>query len=119
VNHDTDGPVLVVHDDAEIRELITGALELEGIASTAGTHADALSRLGGRRPGLVLLDLYGDAAGFRAALARRHGRGVPIVGLTTNAARRDGADVGAQALLPMPFELDELVIMVGRFCQAN
>jgi CheY-like chemotaxis protein len=128
VNHELGGPVLVVHDDAALRDVITEALALDGVAATGVAHAEALGILnlpGGARPGLVLLDLDlgGDAAArVRTALARRHGGRVPVVGLSTapRAALELGAPPdGTEAVLALPFALNELGAVVARVCRAN
>ncbi len=53
------------------------------------------------------------------AFARQHGHGVPVIALTTDAELRNGAEVGAAAVLPEPYELDELLALVLRYCAGN
>src|SRR5690349_10326796 len=51
--------VLVVDDEADIRELVSGVLEDEGFAvRTAGDSTTALDAVENRRPSLVLLDVW-------------------------------------------------------------
>ncbi|HTH28235.1 MAG TPA: sigma-54 dependent transcriptional regulator [Sphingobium sp.] len=51
--------VLIVDDEADIRELVAGVLEDEGFETrTAGNSDDALDALDSRRPSLVLLDIW-------------------------------------------------------------
>ena len=51
--------VLVVDDEADIRELVSGVLEDEGFAvRTAGDSTNALDAVENRRPSLVLLDVW-------------------------------------------------------------
>jgi two-component system nitrogen regulation response regulator NtrX len=51
--------VLVVDDEADIRELVSGVLEDEGFAvRTAGDSTTALEAVENRRPSLVLLDVW-------------------------------------------------------------
>ncbi|MEO5973110.1 MAG: response regulator, partial [Sphingomicrobium sp.] len=51
--------VLVVDDEADIRELVSGVLEDEGYAvRTAGDSTSALDAIEERRPSLVLLDVW-------------------------------------------------------------
>ncbi len=51
--------VLVVDDEADIRELVTGVLEDEGYSARAAGDSDAaLAALAERRPSLVLLDVW-------------------------------------------------------------
>ena len=51
--------ILVVDDEADIRELVSGVLEDEGYAvRTAGDSSAALNAIEDRRPSLVLLDVW-------------------------------------------------------------
>ena len=51
--------ILVVDDEADIRELVAGVLEDEGYAPRTAANADAaLAALSDRRPSLVLLDVW-------------------------------------------------------------
>ena len=51
--------VLIVDDEADIRDLVAGVLEDEGYATrTAANSDEALSALSDRRPSLVLLDVW-------------------------------------------------------------
>src|ERR671929_1002589 len=51
--------VLIVDDEADIRELVSGVLEDEGYAvRTAADSTSALDALEDRRPSMVLLDVW-------------------------------------------------------------
>ena len=51
--------VLVVDDEADIRELVSGVLEDEGYAvRTAGDSDSTLDAIAERRPSMVLLDVW-------------------------------------------------------------
>ena len=51
--------ILIVDDEADIRELVAGILQDEGyITRTARDSDDALAAIGGRRPNLVFLDIW-------------------------------------------------------------
>jgi two-component system nitrogen regulation response regulator NtrX len=51
--------VLVVDDEADIRDLVGGVLEDEGYAvRSAGDSTSALEAIGERRPSMVLLDVW-------------------------------------------------------------
>jgi two-component system chemotaxis response regulator CheY len=111
-------PVLVVDDNAAIRETVAEALELEGYAvETARDGAEALRMLASIVPSLVLLDMRMpvlDGWGF-ARIARERGVRTPILVMT---AARDAqlwcAEIGAQGCVPKPFELDLLLAAVAR-----
>ena len=51
--------ILVVDDEADIRELVAGILDDEGHSTrTAGDSDSALASIAGRRPGLIFLDIW-------------------------------------------------------------
>jgi len=82
-----DRPVLVVDDDAGVRQLLRRMLEAEGHAVVEAAHGRAaLRRLGDVTPGVVLLDLMmPEMDGFEFIEEfRRHDawRGIPVVVLT-------------------------------------
>lgn len=53
------GDILVVDDEADIRELVAGLLEDEGYTTRLAAHADeALEAIEARRPNLVFLDIW-------------------------------------------------------------
>jgi DNA-binding response OmpR family regulator len=108
--------VVVVEDEAAVREAVVSALRGEGLAvSSFGDYEQADTILKGA-PDLVVLDVMlprGD--GFELARRLRAGRDLPIVFLTA----RDGVDdrltgfaVGADDYLVKPFALEELLARV-------
>jgi CheY-like chemotaxis protein len=110
--------VLVVDDDAALRELLQLALgELGYAIAFAADGAEALELARLQRPSLVLLDwrmpkLDGEATA--AALRAMYGAALPIVVMsvasqpTASSARQLGA-----TFLPKPFALDELLRVVA------
>ena len=114
--------VLVVQQYAAVRDVLVEALRMEGYRVVAGDHRealDALRRANVAKPDVVLLDVHGDARGVAQELRRVHGEGVPVVAVTTMPGRLDGSEVGAAAVLPLPFELDALFECVERFRHPN
>jgi CheY-like chemotaxis protein len=78
---------LVVDDDADLRQRLRGLLEKEGWEVDEGADGrEALARLAGQKPGLILLDLLMpgmDGFEFLAELQKREeGRSVPVIILT-------------------------------------
>ena len=62
--------VLVVDDEADIRELVSGVLEDEGYAvRTAADSTQTLEAVEERRPSMVLLDVWLQGRGSRSAAA--------------------------------------------------
>jgi len=111
--------ILVVDDDPDILEALSEILEAEGYAVDRARHGqEALARLDQRRPDLILLDLMMpvmDGWEFSQALHRRGDcEDVPVVVLSAD--RQAGAKahvVGARGFLAKPFELNELLRLVG------
>lgn len=114
-------PVLIVEDDADLREMMAQLLALEGFgAATVANGLEALEYLeGGDRPDVILLDLMMpimDGWEFRRkqqslpALAN-----VPVIVLSALDPRR-AADVNAVAFLKKPLDFDRLLELVRRFC---
>ncbi|HEX5578875.1 MAG TPA: response regulator [Candidatus Limnocylindria bacterium] len=113
------GPVLVVDDDAAIRNAVRDLLESAGIAvETATDGADALEKVSRHRPRLVLLDMRMpvlDGWAFASAL-RERGVSLPVVVMTAAAdASRWADEIGAIGVVAKPFGVAELVSAVRRF----
>jgi CheY-like chemotaxis protein len=92
--HRRDRPVLVVDDDAEVRQLLRRMLESEGFAVVEAENGRvALERLRGEPPSLILLDLMMpemDGFEFVAELRRDEGwRAIPVVVITARDLSRD------------------------------
>jgi CheY-like chemotaxis protein len=114
----TERPILVVDDDPTILATVCEALDLEGFpVVTANNGAEALDVIARNPPSLVLLDMRMpvlDGWGFMRAL-RERGLSLTVVVMTAAAdARRWAAEIGANAVLSKPFELNELVATVGQ-----
>jgi CheY-like chemotaxis protein len=116
--------ILIVEDDAAIRQTVAELLEDEGYeVECAVNGADALARLEGNvTPGLILLDLtmpVMDGWSFRATQRRdpRLAR-IPTVVVTANLVgdARGDAELAPDALLAKPFDLDRLIDTVHRLC---
>ena len=111
-------PILVVDDDPTILATVSEALDFEGFSVlTARNGAEALEMVDRTSPSLVLLDMRMpvlDGWGFMHALRERK-LSVSVIVMTAAAdARRWAREIGAQAVLAKPFELDELLGAVQR-----
>jgi DNA-binding response OmpR family regulator len=109
--------VLVVDDERPIRELVAEFLEEEGFpVETAADGAEALQAIERDVPGVMLLDMRMpnvDGWGVAARLKER-GIKVPIVVMTAAENAQAWCDeIGADACLAKPFQLDALVATVG------
>jgi DNA-binding response OmpR family regulator len=105
--------ILVVEDDATLRETLVDALEVEGFhVVPAADGRDALTRFRADKPDLVLLDLMlPELSGIEVCRIIRAESGVPIVMLTAKDSELDkvvGLELGADDYVTKPFSLREL-----------
>jgi len=114
--------VLIVDDEADIRELVAGVLEDEGFQTRlAGTSDEALEALATRRPSLVLLDVWLqgsrlDGLELLEEIKQRDAT-IPVLMISGHgnidtavaAIRR-----GAVDFIEKPFESDKLLHIVSR-----
>jgi len=122
---DAPPTILVVDDDPAIVELITFALEREGIAIVgAADGREAIEALEQRpAPGqfcLMLLDLMMPQVDGILVLRYLHhhpGPTPPVVVVSAYPALlQDALDAGARGVLRKPFGVDELLAVVRRYC---
>ncbi|MFD0683704.1 response regulator transcription factor [Actinomadura fibrosa] len=110
--------VLVVDDEANIRDLIEVALRFHGFATlTASTGDEALRAAGSARPDLVLLDvMLPDLDGFEVCRRlRASGDQVPVIFLTARDTPSDtvtGLTLGGDDYVTKPFSIEALVARV-------
>jgi two-component system response regulator MprA len=111
----TPGRVLVVDDDAALRESLARALALEGYrVDVADDGAQAVERFeNGDVPDVVVLDvLMPNLDGMRTCRRIRERSDVPILMLTARddvGNRVEGLDAGADDYLGKPFAVTELL----------
>jgi CheY-like chemotaxis protein len=106
--------VLVVDDDAQVRQAIRWALEDEGLSVvTASDGHEAVVVAVERQPDLVVLDLtLPEMNGYEVAghLRSARSRPLPILLITADGqAHTKAKQVGAYAFLRKPFQVEELV----------
>ena len=107
--------VLVVDDEAAIREALERALRLEGFAvRTAAGGIEALEEIGRDQPAVVLLDVTMPDLDGVQVIKRLRGQGsdIPICVLSARNEVDDrvrGLQAGADDYLVKPFALEELV----------
>lgn len=110
--------VLVVDDEASIRELVSTVLRYEGYAvETCATGSEALRAVTDTDPHLVVLDvMLPDFDGFEVQRRlRRAGKTTPVIFLTARGDTEDrvhGLTIGGDDYVSKPFSLDELVARV-------
>lgn len=114
--------VLIVDDEADIRELVAGVLEDEGYSTRGAANSDeALAALADRRPSLVLLDvwLHGsrlDGLDLLVEIKRRDPT-LPVVVISGHGNIETAVTAikrGASDFLEKPFEASQLVLVVAR-----
>ena len=115
-------PVLIVEDDADLREMMAQLLTIEGFDAAAVSNGrEALDYLhGASKPNLILLDLMMpvmDGWEFRRQqqadpdMAR-----VPVIVLSALDPARTAA-VDAKAFLKKPLDFDRLLQLVREHCR--
>jgi two-component system, OmpR family, response regulator len=108
--------VLVVDDEANIRELLCAALGLKGFdVRSVPSGARALDSVAASRPDIVVLDVgLPDIHGFRVAKMLRAAHGeLPVLFLTARDAVRDriaGLTAGGDDYVAKPFSIEEVVL---------
>jgi two-component system OmpR family response regulator len=118
VQHEPEGRVLVVDDEANITELVGTALRYVGFeVAVAATGRDALAQATQFRPDILVLDvMLPDLDGFEVTRRlRSEGVRVPIVFLTARDETADlvaGLTLGGDDYVTKPFSLEELVARV-------
>jgi two-component system response regulator MprA len=109
------GRVLVVEDDAHVREAVARALRFEGYdVHTAIDGNDGLLRVDELAPDVVVLDVLMPGTDGLAVcrILRDRGNHTPVLMLTARHEVSDrvaGLDAGADDYLVKPFALDELL----------
>lgn len=112
-----DARILVVEDDASIRELTERGLRNAGFeVLTAATGDDGLARFRAERPDAVVLDvMLPGTDGLEVCKAIRASSTTPVVMLTARSDTLDvvvGLESGADDYVTKPFEMAELVARV-------
>ena len=114
-----DTHILVVEDDARLRDRLARFLTGEGFRVTAAADAaDARARMRGISPDLLVLDVMmpGESGlDLTRSLRAEQGHDPPVLLLTARGAPEDriaGFEAGADDYLPKPFEPRELVLRI-------
>ncbi|HVA35760.1 MAG TPA: response regulator [Stellaceae bacterium] len=118
----TEPHLLVVDDDARLRDLLRRYLTDQGFrVTTAGDAAEARRKLDGIAFDLLVLDVMMPGEdGFQLTASLRAASRIPILLLTAKAEsadRVDGLERGADDYLTKPFEPRELVLRIRNILQ--
>lgn len=108
--------VLVVDDDAAVRESLCLALDGEFEVSTAASAEEALDKIGRYRPQAMVLDQGMPGLSGLGMLERMDGRGLPgtivLSGDVDVEMARQALHLGAEDLLAKPYDVEELKRML-------
>ncbi|HJO68685.1 MAG TPA: response regulator, partial [Rhodospirillales bacterium] len=118
--------ILIVDDEADIRNLTSGILEDEGFQTReAADGAEALDNVEGRVPGLVLLDIWLqgselDGLDLLRVIKKNH-PSVPIVMMSGHGTIETAVTAikeGAYDFVEKPFNAERLILVVNRAAEA-
>jgi CheY-like chemotaxis protein len=119
------GTILIVDDDADIREVLKIALEGSGYrVSLAANGSEALAELqSGPRPALILLDMMMpqmDGEEFLKHICRTPFAKIPVLILSGNRGNPEKAkELGAADWLVKPVDFDDFLKVIRRFAPAD
>ena len=114
-------PVLIVEDDADLRDMMAQLLSLEGYnTATVANGREALEYLqNGDRPDVILLDLMMPVMDGWEFRRRQQSdpdvADVPVIVLSA-LDRARAADVDANEFLKKPLDFDRLLTLVRSYC---
>jgi CheY-like chemotaxis protein len=108
--------ILIVDDEAPIRELLAAVLHDVGYRTVVAQHGhQALEVVAHERPDLIISDLMMPVLKGRGLCQRLKAnpatQGIPII-LMTSAGHEQARGVPADAYLDKPFDLDEMEALV-------
>src|SRR3954470_21285752 len=114
--------ILIVDDEADIRELVAGILEDEGYETRTARDSDtALGAIGTRRPNLLFLDIWlqGSKLGGLQLLDSVKGEhpDLPVVMISGHGNIETAVSAikrGAYDFIEKPFKADRLVLVANR-----
>jgi two-component system, NtrC family, nitrogen regulation response regulator NtrX len=119
--------ILIVDDEADIRDLVAGILEDEGyVARTARNSDDALASITARRPNLIFLDIWLqgsrlDGLQLLDILKAEHPE-IPIVMISGHGNIETAVAAikhGAYDFIEKPFKADRLVLVADRALETS
>ena len=114
--------ILVVDDEADIRELVAGILADEGYGvRTAADSESALASLGARKPALLVLDIWMQGGGMDGLelldLVKSLDADLPVIMISGHGNIETAVSAikrGAYDYLEKPFKSDRLLLVVER-----
>ena len=118
--------ILVVDDEADIRELVAGILADEGYAvRTAADSETALAAIRARKPALLILDIWMQGGGMDGLelldLVKALDADLPVIMISGHGNIETAVSAikrGAYDFLEKPFKSDRLLLVVERALEA-
>ncbi|MDD7908718.1 MULTISPECIES: sigma-54-dependent transcriptional regulator [Pseudovibrio] len=119
--------ILIVDDEADIRDLIAGILDDDGYsARTAGDSDSALEAIAERRPSLVILDIWLQGSRLDGLelldIIKQQNPDLPVVIISGHGNIETAVSAikrGAYDYIEKPFKADRLVLIVERALEAS
>lgn len=119
--------ILIIDDEADIRELIAGILEDEGYAARTASDSDSgLAEIEARLPALMILDIWLqgsklDGLEILELVKSRH-KDLPVVVISGHGNIETAVAAikkGAYDFIEKPFEADQLLLTIQRATEAE
>ena len=119
--------ILVVDDEADIRDLVAGILEDEGHETRTASESDgALAAISDRRPSLIFLDIWMqgsklDGLGLLDVIREQH-PDLPVVVISGHGNIETAVSAikrGAYDYIEKPFKADRLVLIAERALETS
>jgi len=119
--------ILIVDDEADIRELVAGILDDEGFSTRTARDADtALAEVAARRPNLIFLDIWLqgsrlDGLQLLEQIKRDH-PDVPVVMISGHGNIETAVAAikrGAYDFIEKPFKADRLILVANRALETS
>ena len=122
----TGADILVVDDEADIRELVSGLLEDEGHSVRVAANSDeALAAIRARKPSLAVLDIWMQGGGLDGLelldVVKELDQDLPVVMISGHGNIETAVSAlkrGAYDFIEKPFKSDRLVVVVERALEA-
>lgn len=122
----TGADILVVDDEADIRELVSGLLEDEGHSvRTASNSDEALAAIRARKPSLAVLDIWMQGGGLDGLelldVVKGLDQDLPVVMISGHGNIETAVSAlkrGAYDFIEKPFKSDRLVVVIERALEA-
>ncbi|WP_374388706.1 sigma-54-dependent transcriptional regulator [Brevundimonas sp.] len=122
----TGSDILVVDDEADIRDLVSGLLEDEGHSVRVASNSDeALAAIRARKPSLAILDIWMQGGGLDGLelleVVKEIDPDLPVVMISGHGNIETAVTAlkrGAYDFIEKPFKSDRLVVVVERAIEA-